>query len=153
MAGVNASAQLREIAVALKEAGDRGNLNAMRRGIRAEAAPLILAVRDAARRQLPKSGGLAEYEASQKMRTSVLTSVRTTAVRVVGKASLATTTGKWRHPDPSMRGYDRSYWKWVEQTYYPAIGWWSRTLAEKSPEATALIEAELERVAAKIRAI
>ena len=149
--GASASEQLSGIAAALKEAGDRGNLNAMHRGIRAEATPLIEAARSAARSQLPKSGGLNEYEASQKIRTAVLTGARTTGVRIIGKASLATDTGTWRHPDPSMRGYDRSYWQWTEQTYGPAAGWWSDTMRRNSPAATALIMTELEAVAAKIQ--
>lgn len=142
----SAPERLRAIAAALKEAGDRGNLNAMRRGIRAESSPLVAAAREAARTQLPKSGGLNEYEATQKITISVLTSARTTAVRIRGRASQSTDNGTWRHPNPRGGG-------WSSQSYPGADGWWTKTMERKAPEATVLIMGQLEAVAAKIRAL
>src|SRR5947208_982365 len=97
MAG-EASAQLRAIAVALRETGDRGNLNAMRRGIRASAAPLVAEVRNSARAKLPKSGGLNEFEAAQRITVSTTSGARSAGVRIKGRASQDTDTGTWRHP-------------------------------------------------------
>lgn len=144
------SAQLRAIAVQLKAAGDRGNMNALRRGIRATVTSSgIPAVRAAAIADLPKRGGLNQYEASQKIRVSVLTGARTTGVRVSGKASRETDTGTWRRP-AYPRGADRSKWKWREQTYGPAAGWWSDTWRKQAVVITPAIGAELEKVRAKI---
>lgn len=144
----NASAQLRQIAVALKETGDRGNMNALRRGIRAEAAPLVGAVREAALAKLPRSGGLAQYEASQKIRVAVLAGARTTGVRIIGKASQQTDTGSVRHPV-----FGKWYPNQPAQRIPEAAGWWTETLRRRSPAATVLIKAELDKIAAKIRAI
>lgn len=150
----NASAQLREIAVRLKEVGDgRVIKRDMARAIRTGAAPLIPAVRAAAEAQLPKRGGLNRYEANQKIRVAVLTGARTAGVRIVGKASTATDTGTWRHPTPELMGYDRSYWKWKEQTYPAAAGWWSKTLERDSRVVTPAVVAAMQRAASYVQGV
>ena len=137
------------ISVALKATGDRENMNALRRGIRASAAPLVAEVRQSARERLPKSGGLNEFEASQRITVSTTTSVRSTGVRIKGRASQATDTGTWRHPTFG----NRAKGDWVNQSYPGADGWWTKPLREGGHVTTALVEAQLEAVAAKIRAI
>jgi hypothetical protein len=64
----NASLELRAIAARLRAAGDKGNLNALRKGLRAGAGPLIPAVRQAAIAKLPKTGGLNQQVAGQQVR-------------------------------------------------------------------------------------
>lgn len=142
--------QLRRLAVALKEAGDRGNLNALRRGLRGTVAVGIPAVRAAALTQLPKSGGLAQYEATQKIRVAVVTSARSTGVRIIGKASLSTDTGTWRHPIPDGKtGRERTF---VEQSYGPAAGWWTKTWQRQADGLAAGCAGEMKLVEAKIAA-
>ncbi len=123
----------------------------MNRALRAGARTGIPEVRQAARDRLPKRGGLNEYEADQKINVSVTSGARTAGVRIRGKASQRTDTGTWRHPVPSMLGYDRSYWQWTSQTYSPAEGWWSDTWRAQSVKITPLIVAELNRVGARIQ--
>src|SRR5579875_2179823 len=146
---VDASAQLRAIAVRLREAGDRGNLNALRKSIRASAAPLVSAVKQAASEKLPHGGGLNEQVASQRVGVSIRTGARTAGVRLTTTApdTSQTDQGFVRHPVFGNRKV------WVRESIPQAAGWWSQTLADKSPAVTPLIVAELERVAASIQAV
>lgn len=146
---VDASAQLRAIAVRLREAGDTGNLNALRKSIRTSAAPLVSAVKEAAVEKLPHGGGLNEQVASQRVGVSIRTGARTAGVRLTTTApdTSQTDQGFVRHPVWGNRK------RWVQQSIPEAAGWWSQTLADKSPAVTPLIVAELERVAAYVQGI
>jgi hypothetical protein len=146
------AAELARISAELRVQANGGFRVELMRGLRAAAQPLVPAVQEAARRQLPKRGGLNQYEANQKIRVSVSTAARTVGVRLVGKASKGTDTGTWRHPTPELRGYDRSYWKWKEQTYKPATGWWTKTLERESPGIVrGALEAVIVNVSKKLR--
>lgn len=149
MATVDASAQLREIAVRLREAGDRGNLNALRKSIRTSAAPLVSAVKEAAVEKLPHGGGLNEQVASQRVGVSIRTGARTAGVRLTTTApdTSQTDQGFVRHPVFGNRK------RWVREEIPQAAGWWSQTLTDKAPAVTPLIVAELERVAAYVQGI
>lgn len=145
----DASAQLRAIAVRLREAGDRANLNALRKSIRTSAAPLTAAVKDAARAQLPKGGGLNEQVANQRVSVSIRTGARTAGVRMTMSApdTGQTDQGYVRHPVYGNRN------NWVQQSIPDAAGWWSQTLADRAPAVQPLIVAELARVAAWIESV
>lgn len=132
MPNAEASAQLREVALKLKSAGAGGLRLQLLRGLKAGAAPLIPAVKDAARAQLPKSGGLNEHVANQKVTVSVRTGATTAGVRLTTKDldTRDTDSGMVRHPVFGHRD------RWVDQSVPQATGWWSVTLAEKSPDVT-----------------
>jgi hypothetical protein len=140
----NASLELRSIAGRLRAAGDKGNLNALRKGLRAGAGPLIPAVRQAAIAKLPKTGGLNQQVAGQQVKVSVRMSARTADVRLTTTApdTAMTDSGFVRHPTYGNRS------RWITQQIPDAAGWWSDTLARKSVEVTPVLLAELERVAA-----
>lgn len=140
----NASAQLREIAVRLREAGDGALFNSVRAEIRAAARPLVDAVHEAALEKLPKSGGLNEYVAAQHVTISTRTGPRTAGVRLTGPRKMRsggqTDSGYVRHP---VFG-DAEVWRSTE--YPPMAGWWTDTLAARSPEVTARIGGVIDRV-------
>jgi hypothetical protein len=144
---------LRLIGVHLKQMGDRENLNALRRGLRTGAAPLTVAVKDAAREKLPHAGGLNELVADRRVTVSTRMSAKTASVALRttnSRGNAQTDAGYVRHPTPSMLGYDRSYWHWVEQEIPNAKGWWTDTLQHESPTVTPVLEAELLAAAAKL---
>lgn len=144
----NGSAQLRAIAVQLKVAGDRGLRLELMRGLRAGAAPLIPLVADAARRQLPKRGGLNEQVAAQKVKVSVRTGAATAGVRLTTTApdTKQTDSGYVRHPVFGHK--DRP---WVVQQIPRAAGWWSDTLASAAPVVTPALIAQMRVVEARIQ--
>lgn len=148
MAQSFASQRLHAIATQLKVQGERGLKLEMTRTMRASAQPLVSAVRESAREKLPKSGGLAEQQASQKIRVSVLTGARTAGVRIRTRTrgSMQTDRGYVRHPTFGDRD------EWVRQDTPGATGWWTNTLIRKSPEVTAAIVKEMNRVARRIAA-
>jgi hypothetical protein len=148
MATPYASQRLHAIAGRLRVEGQRGLRLEMNRTLRAGAAPLVTAVRGAARTQLPHSGGLAELEASQPIRVSVLTGARNAGVRISTRTrgSSQTDKGYVRHPvfgewRPDMPA----------QQIPQAAGWWTATLTRGSPAVTPLLLAEMNRVGARIQ--
>lgn len=146
---VGASAQLREVAVNLKAAGDSGNRLALMRGLKIGAAPLIPAVQAAARAQLPKSGGLNEQVAGQKVSVSIRTGARTAGVRLTTTApdTSQTDSGFVRHPTFGHRD------RFVTQKIPDAVGWWSQTLASKGPPISAALVVEINMMAERIQAV
>lgn len=150
----DASAQLHLIATRLREAGERDIRLRLLRTLRAEAQPVKKAVQSAALSRLPKSGGLAQREADA-VKVQVLTSARSAGVRFrnarIGAAQ--TDKGYVRHPVIGTTSGARSDRKWTTQTIPGARGWWSVTLAEKTPEVSAELTATIRRISAEIQAL
>jgi hypothetical protein len=149
----DASAQLAGIAARLKVTGDRGLRLAMLRGLKAGAAPLIPLVHEAARKQLPKSGGLNERVAGQKVTASVRTGARTAGVRLTTRDldTKETDEGYVRHPVFNRRDKNgRRVWAKKNQKIPAAEGWWSKTLAESAPVVAPALVVVMDEVAAAI---
>jgi len=142
------SAQLAALAVRLKVAGDKTLRTELLRGLKSGADPLVKAVAEAARNQLPKRGGLNEQVAGQKVKVQVRTGARTAGVRLTTDApdTKQTDSGFVRHPVFGHR--DR---KWPTQQIPAAKGWWSKTLANGAPDVQPELTAAMERVAAQIQ--
>lgn len=119
----------------------------MRRGmnktIRAAARPLVTAAEDAARQQLPKSGGLNELVADRHTTISILTGANTAGVRLKRARKDAASY-------QSNRGfiYHKTFGEepWRREEIPAAAGWWSDTMATGSRAVTPLIIAEMNRV-------
>ena len=141
------SAQLAALAVRLKVAGDKTLRVELLRGLKSGADPLVKAVAEAARNQLPKRGGLNEQVAGQKVKVQVRTGARTAGVRLTTEApdTSQADTGFVRHPVFGNRS------RWVTQQIPKAKGWWSVTLANGAPDVTPELMAAMERVAAQIQ--
>lgn len=146
---VSASAQLRAVAVNLKAAGDSGNRLALMRALKVGAGPLIPKVQGAARAQLPKTGGLNEQVAGQKITVSVRTGARTAGVRLTTTAPDTSQTDSGLVRKPTWGHRDR----WVTQQIPSAVGWWSQTLADEGPAITAVLVASIDAVAQQIQAV
>lgn len=155
----NASERLHAIAARLKAEGQRGLQREMAGTMRTAARPLISAAEQAARERLPKSGGLNELVADRHTTVSVLTGPRSAGVRLKrprkDAASYQTNRAYIYHPNrgAAERGLtrkDEEYWA-PKQELPAAEGWWNDTLAEKSPEVTPLLVAEMNRVARRIQ--
>ena len=143
------SAQLAALGKRLKQAGARDLRLELIRGLKAGAAPIVPAVKQAARDQLPKSGGLNEQVASQKVTVSVRLAGKTAGVRLQTTApdTAQTDSGFVRHPIYGRRGKGQ----WRTQSIPRARGWWSQTIPKKAPEVTAALTAAQTRVGAKVQ--
>jgi hypothetical protein len=150
MAG-NGSAELAALAARLKATGSGGLRLQLLRGLKSGAAPLIPLVQQAARDQLPKSGGLNEQVASQKVSVSVRTGARTAGVRLTTTApdTAQTDAGFVRHPTFGRRGKG----SWRTQQIPAAVGWWSKTLAASAPKVAPEMNRVLAEVAAQLQGI
>lgn len=131
---VEGGAQLRELSIRLRAAGELELRKNMLRNIRAATTPAKGAVRQAELSQLPHGGGLNTWVASGRITTRIYLGVRTSGVVVrqtkPGKSNRnlrRMDRGTVRHP---VFG-DRQ--RWVEQQI-PA-GWWSDTLRRFEPAA------------------
>lgn len=146
----NGSRDLALLAARLKVTGNRTLRLQMTRGLRAAAKPLIEDVKTAAREKLPRSGGLNEQVAGQKVSVSVRTGARTAGVRLLTSApdTAQTDAGFVRHPTFGRRGKGQ----WRRQEIPAAKGWWSDTLANDAPKVTAEMLAVMEAVAIEIQA-
>jgi hypothetical protein len=81
---IGGSAQLRQVAGAIKAAGDKGMGKEMSAGLRRAAKPLQAAILDSAAETLPQGGGYAaEFTRSMRFRTSVRAAARQAAFRLV----------------------------------------------------------------------
>lgn len=144
------SAQLAALGRRLKVAGARDLRLELIRGLKTGAAPLVPAVKQAARDQLPKSGGLNEQVAGQKVTVSVRLAGKTAGVRLQTTApdTQQTDQGFVRHPVYARQGRKRV---WVTQRIPNARGWWSQTIPKKAPDVTAALVAAQLRVGAKVQ--
>lgn len=139
--------QLAVIGARLQLAGNVTLRRELLHGLRAAAKPMVQEAHQAARDQLPKRGGLNERVA----RAPILVRNRLSGgpqvgVRLVTTATDTRTTneGRWRHPVFGHRD------RWVDQSYGPAQGWFSETLARAAPEARKQILAAIEKTALEV---
>lgn len=148
MAVVGGDKQLAELGARLRLAGDVGITRTVRATIRAAAKPLIPIIQESARASLPKAGGMNEFVAKRKPRTSVTFGARTAGVRIVYKGKGAPSDrGPWRHP---VFG-DRK--KWVSQEYSAAEGWWERAEEKGTPAAELAMRTVLETVKRQVNGL
>ena len=150
----DASARLTRISAALKQAGDRDNLNALRRGLRAGAAPIVPALQNAARERLPKKGGLNERVARRRITVNTRLAGRSASVLIRSTkagSNRQTNAGFVRHPVfPRGAGILRRTWDWVQEEIPAAEGWWDQTAEEKAPDVRHFLEASLDEVSLRI---
>lgn len=138
----NGSAVLRTIAVRCREVGARGNMNALRAGIRGTAGPLINEYRARARADLPHTGGLNLHVADGPIRVSTTTGLRSSQVRI--KAGQTDTS---QLDNGFVRKPVFNTGKWVRQSVPQAAGSWTDTMKSGSPAVTAAINVELLKLA------
>jgi hypothetical protein len=133
---------------ALKAAGHTGFRKELTAGLRLGAKPLIPLNREAARKTLPKRGGLNERVAKTPQRIQIRTGAVTAGVRIVvpNKKSGAKTTdeGFVRHP---VFG-NRKTWKQTKTQ----PGWFSDTNERNAPLVIPSLEAAMQRVRLKVLA-
>lgn len=145
---VHGADQFLKLSKALKHAGRTELRRALNTGIRQSAKPLVGKTRAAARRKLPKAGGLAEQVAKEPQRVQVRTGAKTAGVRmVVGKkqgGARGSNRGKIRHPVFGNREV------WVEQDIPEAAGWYDDTIKDDAPQVRRGIERAMQDVADKV---
>ena len=136
-----------KLSKSLKAAGRTELRKELTKGMQRAAKPLIADTREAARRDLPHRGGLANLVAKAPQRVQVRTGASTDGVRIVvgaGRSGARATSlfGYVRHPTFGHRD------RWVRQSVTP--GWFDRTLDNAAPRVRPDIEAALEAVAETI---
>lgn len=137
---IRASRDLLALAQRLKEA-DRPLRNQLLRSVRQAAQEAIPDIREAARSQLPKSGGLADRVADQAYRVLASYAGSGARVRIGGlgmKELKDIDAGRLRHPVWGNRTV------WRQQSVKP--GFFSETIRRRTPE----IRAEIERGMAEV---
>lgn len=113
----------------LKAAGQTELRKELHKTMRDAAKPLIPLVREAARRDLPKAGGLNERIARKPYRAQVRTGAKTAGVRIVGtKVDPRINQGRIAHP---VFGRPHST---VVQQVPEAAGYFDETLRDQGPE-------------------
>lgn len=148
-----AAEQMRVVGLRLKAAGAGGLKLALTRELKAATKPLIADVKQAARDELPKAGGLNEYVAAGRFTSSVRYTGIQIGVRIVntapkgskgGTRQFGSDKGTVRHP---VFGHRER--KWAETHVTP--GWFSGTLEKKAPlEATPRVLAALTETRAAL---
>ena len=113
----------------LKAAGETELRKQLHKGIGNGARPLIPKVREAARKDLPKRGGLNERIAKKPYRVQVRTGAKTAGVRIVGtKVDPRINQGRVWHPVFGERKPG------AVQQVPEAKGYFSDTLADNAPQ-------------------
>lgn len=112
----------------LKAAGQTELRKELHKAMSAAAKPLIPKVREAARNNLPKGGGLNERIAKKPLRAQTRTGATTAGVRVVGsKVDPRINEGRVAHPVFGRKPF-------VVQHVPEATGYFSETLAQSGSE-------------------
>lgn len=123
-------------------------------GIRAGTKPGVEATKEAARRELPKHGGLNEYVASTLIGTYTRLTGPQVGIRIgVRKDPRAhkaygANKGLIRHPVFARGDQTRDQWRWVDQKV-PA-GWFDETLRKSTPAVVAAVTKTCELIAAEL---
>jgi hypothetical protein len=119
---------LGRLARRLKEDGNKELRKKLMAGIQRATRPLREEIKVAARRQLPRSGGLNEFVASGKFSTKTRSGGRKVGVRITGVKSghdiRAIDRGRLRHP---VWGNRR---RWVNQRVRP--GFFTKTIEDRA---------------------
>lgn len=115
--------------------------------IRVASKPAVAAVKAAAREQLPKSGGLNEYVAKERITSATRLSGRSVGVRIRAQSS----TRNWGDGQATVRHppFGHKNRKWTE-TKLPNPGWFTETLQHQQPLAAAQILAAMKAVQAEV---
>lgn len=134
----NGADELLRVSKALKAAGQTGLRKELHKGIRDAAKPLIPAVRQSARRNLPKHGGLNERLARKPYRAQLRTGAQTAGVRIVGTKvdPRINEQGRIQHPVFGRRNST------VVQIDPQAKGYFDEPLTDSAPQ----IRADIQRV-------
>jgi hypothetical protein len=112
----------------LKAAGQTELRKELNKAMRDAAKPLIPKVRDAARKNLPKHGGLNERIARKPLRVQTRTGATTAGVRIVGaKVDPRINEGRVYHPVFGRK-------PGVVQRVRKAEGYFDKTLAKAGPD-------------------
>jgi hypothetical protein len=136
--------ELGDLARALKSAGATDLRRELYRGLNRATKPLRAKAQEAARRDLPQSGGLAALVGRSKGTTKTFTG-RDPGVSIVFKGTaLATDKGYVSHPVFGNRG------AWVRQPVQGA-GWFSETMRDSAPAVRRELLEAIEDVADQIR--
>lgn len=167
--GIEGARELEALAARIKAVGDNDLRKELLRGIRAAVKPLPVAIKAAARSDLPQSGGLA----AQIGRSSIVSRTRTSAsrksepgVRLIGQkerdASKAARKGKTGNAKPPSRfmdfaSIDRGWIRhplfgnrerWFSQQIKP--GFWTETINARADDVQRDLVQVLDDVAEKI---
>lgn len=132
--------RFRDLAQDLRAAGRKDLKKEMTREIRAEVKPAIGAVREHAREELPRAGGLAALIAKSRFRAAIRTGKSTAGVRVLAKDRhdiRSINRGKVRHPVWGNRKV------WVLQSVQP--GWFDEPLYEREDAMREAISRAVDR--------
>lgn len=129
----------------LKEAGDTQVRNELHKAVRAAGRPLIPKVREAARRDLPRAGGLNERIAKKPYRSQTRTGVRTAGLRITGTKvdPRINESGRVVHPTFGRRPF-------VVQTVPGAKGYFDKTLQAEAPAIRAAVTEVLVEFAGRL---
>ena len=127
----------------LKAASDTGLRKEFNKALRDAAKPLIPKVREAARADLPKKGGLNERIAKKPLRAQVRTGAKTAGVRIVGsKVEPRINQGRVWHPVFGRKGKNADGKKnSVVQEIPGAKGYFDKPLEESGPQVRAEVTA------------
>lgn len=133
---VKGAEDLLKLSKRLKAAGQTELRKELHKAMRGAAKPIVPKVREAAREQLPKSGGLNERIARKPYRSQVRTGAKTAGVRITGsKVDPRINEGRVYHPVFGRR-------PGVVQQVPAAKGYFDDTIREQAPE----VRDELRRV-------
>lgn len=154
------AAQLEALGRRLKAAGGgamdlgaaRSLKNELLRGIRNSNKGTIKKIRDAARSELPHSGGLADRVAASSIGTRTRLSGQQAGVTITGtnkniKNLRKIDEGALRHP-VFARAENRKHWAWASQSVRP--GWFSKSIEADLPHIRTEIEKAMSDVTRKI---
>jgi len=138
----------------LTVAGNGGLRRELLAGLRAGARPLIPALQDAARAELPKRGGLNEHVAASRFSVRTRLGPGSAGVSIVnqpaadtsrrggGQTQFGSDRGAVRHP---VFGHKD---RWAVTTVQP--GWFSKTLEARMPQVAAELTATVTAVADRL---
>jgi len=126
----------------LKAAGAKGLRNELNKAMRDAAKPLIPKVREAARDQAPKGGGLNERLAKKPYRAQTRTGAKTAGVRIVGTKVDPRMNDQGRIAHPTY-GHKPT----VVQYNLKLKGYFDETLQESGPEIRAEVVSVLKAFA------
>lgn len=131
----DAADELRELAAALKTAGDKVMRKEVIDTLKAEAKPLGESAMRNAGATLPRRGGLAEVVAATPVTVKVRLGGRQAGITLVGRGRVGIASideGTLRHPLYGNRAF------WFSQSVRP--GWWSETISRGAPQVAMKLE-------------
>ncbi len=128
MAGRNGADDFLALSKALKAAGETGLRKELSKAVQDAARPLLPKVKQAARENLPRGGGLNERVAKKPLRVQTRTGAKTAGVRIVGsKIDPRINQGRVYHPVFGRPGSG------VVQQIPEATGYFDKTLEGNGP--------------------